>query len=93
MEQPVNAVTGVVAHHAVAVRLDVLLDDVADLAEALTRPNDLDGLRERLVRHLHQVLVLFGHVANEERLVQIAVEVAMVHGHVDIAQIAILFEK
>lgn len=88
-----NSVASVVAHNTVSVRLNVLLYDITDLAEALTRSHDFDGLTERLVRHLDQFLVFFGYVADKKRLVQIAMEVTMVHGHIDIAQIAVLLSK
>lgn len=90
MEEPMDAMAAVALHHAVAVRLHVLLDNVADLAVSLARLHNVDGLLQRLVRHFYQILMLLRHIAHEKCLVQVAVEAAMVHRHIHIAQVAIL---
>lgn len=90
VEQPMDAVSRVVPDHTVAVRSDVLLDHVADLAESLAGLHDLDGFAQRFVGHFDQILVLLGHIANEKRFVQITMEVPMVNRYVHIAQITIL---
>lgn len=90
VEERVDAVSAVALHDAVPVLLHMLLDHVADLAVTLAGLDDVDGLAERLVRHLHQLLVLVLYVADEERLVEIAVKAAVVNGHVQVANVAVL---
>lgn len=92
VKQTMNAVSSVVPDHTVSVRRDVLLDDVANLSEAFARFHNLNGLAQRLVRHLDQVLVLLRHIAHEKGFVQITMKITMVNGHIHVAQISILYK-
>ena len=54
------------------------------------RLDERDGRRERLVRALHEPLAVLVHVTHEERLVQVGVVAAVVHGHVHVDDVAVL---
>lgn len=76
--------------YAIAMRLHMLLDDIADFTISFTWFDDGNGLLQRFIRYFNQILVLFGNIANEERFIQIAMETSMIDCHIDIADIAIL---
>jgi hypothetical protein len=71
VKQPMNAMAAVALDHGEPKLLHMLLDDVANLAVALARLHNLDGLRESLVGDLHQLLVLLADISHEESLVEI----------------------
>lgn len=93
VEQSMDAVAAVALHNAVAMCLNMLLNDVADFAVPFARLHDGNGLLQSLVRHFNQVLVFLGHIPNEKCLIQIAMEAAMINGHIHVAQISILCER
>lgn len=59
VEQAVDPVPAVGAHHAEPGRRRVLLDHVPDLAVLLAGADDRDGLLQALVRHLEHVTRTF----------------------------------
>lgn len=90
VEESVDSVATVALHHTEPMTRHMALDDVAQISESLSWPHHGNRLLQTLVRHFHQFLVLLRHVAHEERLVEVSVEAAMVHGHIHIAQVAVL---
>lgn len=91
VEQPMNSVSTVTLDYRETVEIRVLLDDVADFAEFHARFHNGDGLLKTLPGDLDQLSRLFvDFVTDEERLVEVSMESAVVDGDVDIAQISIL---
>lgn len=93
VEELVDAVAAVSPDNAAVLALRVLLDDVAVLAEErawLHQLNSLFQTLSRRLRHTDGVRVRLCFVANIVCLVQIAVEAAVVEGHVDVQDIAVL---
>lgn len=52
--------------------------------------DNLNRLLQRLVRHIHQILVFLRNVSNEERLIQITMKSTMIDSHVHVTQISVL---
>lgn len=69
VKQSVDTMAAVALHNTVAMRLNMLLDYIADFAVAFTGLHDANGLLQCLVRHFNQILVLFRHISNEESLI------------------------
>jgi len=82
--------SAIAAHHTKSMGGHILLDDVTYVAILLPRTYKFDGLAERLVSDLHQLLVLLGDIAHEEGLVEIAMEATMVDGYIDVTEISVL---
>lgn len=92
VEQAVDAVADVRAHHVALLRLGVLVDRVAEVAEQHARLDQRDGLRQALARRLddaHRVGVARGLRADVVRLVQVAVEALVVQRDVDVQDVAV----
>lgn len=93
MEELVDAVAAVRPNNTALLALRVLLDNVAVLAEECAWFDHLDSLCQTLSRclcHTYGVRVRQCLVANVVCLVQVAVEAAVVEGHVDVQDVAIL---
>lgn len=93
VKQSMDAVTTVALHHAVPMSLNMLLDNIANFTIPFAGLHNGNSLLQRLVRHLNQILMLFRHIPNEECLIQVAMKVAMINGHVNVAQFTILPNK
>lgn len=93
VEQLVDAVPAVGLDDAAVLGLCVLFDDVPVFAEESAWLDQLDGLVQALSRCLDnadRVGVGEGLLADVVRLVEIAVEAAVVEGDVDVEDVAIL---
>ena len=92
VEQLVDAVSAVCLDDGAFLRLCVLLDYVSVLAEQRARLHHLDGLVQTLSRCLHYadgIRICQSLVADVVCLVEIAVEAAVVEGHIDVQDVAV----
>ncbi|MPM79469.1 hypothetical protein SDC9_126503 [bioreactor metagenome] len=90
MEGGVHAVAGVVADHAVAEPLGVLLDGEPDDVDATSGLHHLDRPVHRRLRPVHQVDHLGGDVTTEERVAVVTVHAVLVCGDVDLDDVTVL---
>jgi hypothetical protein len=89
VEAPSDAVAAELAHHAVAVRLGVLLDREADVAEGRARMHRADALPHALVGDLAQATRLHRGLADVEHAAGVAVPAVLDDGDVDVDDVAI----
>ena len=90
VEQLADAVAAVRAHDGAVRGLGDALDGAADVAVHGARPDQVRAGHEALERGLDQVVVLVRALADDERLVEVAVVAAVVDGDVDVDDVALL---
>src|SRR5262249_28690380 len=90
VEAPTDAVAHEIAHDAAALRLDVLLDGRADVAEARAVLHLGDPDVERASRRLGDQPGVGARPADVERGRRVAVEALVDRGHVDVDDVAVL---
>mmetsp|Transcript_13677 Transcript_13677/g.35380 ORF Transcript_13677/g.35380 Transcript_13677/m.35380 type:complete len:289 (+) Transcript_13677:3-869(+) len=90
VEEVPDAVAAVCLDDAHAGLVGVRADDLAHLAEAHARLDRLHALHQALVGHFDEVLGLLVHVADDIRLVQVAVVALKVGGHVHVDDVPVL---
>src|SRR5690606_28386913 len=84
VEHRTYAVATVFADHREAVLLGVLLDHLANVAQARARADQLDALVHAFLNDLGQALGPFGDLADHEHLAGVAVVAVLDHGDVDV---------
>ena len=89
VEAPADAVAAEFAHDAVAVRLGVALDGVADVAQGRARAHLRDALPHAFVGDLAQAPRLDGGLAHEEHAARVAVPAVLDDGDVDVHDVAV----
>lgn len=90
VEDAMDSMATVAAHHTESVGRHILLNDIANLPITHTWTHNLDGFGQGFIRDAHQFLVLLGDLANKERLVEVTMIAAMIDGHIYVAKVAIL---
>src|SRR5690606_19859577 len=85
-----DAVAAVLAHHAEALGLGVLLDRVADVAQGRARLHRADAAEHRLAGHLHQPLRHHRGRADVVHPAGVAVPAVLDDGDVDVDDVAVL---
>ena len=90
VEGRVHPVAGVVADHAVAEPLGVVLDDASDDADGPARTHRLDGAVHGLLGVGDEVTGLLADVATQEGVAVVTVHTVLVGGHVDLDDVAVL---
>mmetsp|Transcript_20646 Transcript_20646/g.62820 ORF Transcript_20646/g.62820 Transcript_20646/m.62820 type:complete len:250 (-) Transcript_20646:1121-1870(-) len=90
VEERPDAVAAVAAHDAAAVLLRAARDGRPEVRVVRARPAHVHGHLEALEGALHELAALLVHGAHEERLVQVRVEPADVHRHIDVDDVAVL---
>ena len=90
VEDAAEAVAREVAHDREALRLDVGLDGVADVADTAARLGGGDAAHHRLVGDVAQPARLHADVAHEEHAAGVAVPAVEDGGDVDIDDVAVL---
>ena len=85
-----DAVAAVLAHHAEALGLGVLLDRVADVAQGRARLDGADAAEHRLAGHVDQALGHHRRRAGEVHAAGVAVPAVLDDGDVDIDDVAVL---
>ena len=82
MENPSDSVASVRAHHRVAVRLNRVCDDVADLAVHFIGRTVRYRVHQALVSLLDEGATGLGHIADQISLIQVAVVPIVIRSHV-----------
>jgi hypothetical protein len=93
VEKLVDAVSTVGPDYAAVLALCMLLDDIAVVTEESARLDHLDSLSQafsRCLRYAYCIRVCQRLVANVVCLVEITVEAAVVEGHIDVEDVAVL---
>ena len=92
MERFADAVSGVVAHHAVVEALRVGLDDATDDVDLAARADGLDAAHHGVLRALDEQVGFFVDGADLEHRAGVAVDAVLVGGDVDIDDVTV-FER
>ena len=90
MEFPADAVPAILAHDRTAPALGQRLDAMPDRAEAHPGPHHGNGLFQALVSELDQAPRAHGRRPHQKHLAGVAVVAVLLHGHVDIDDVAVL---
>lgn len=90
VKESMNAMTTIATNHTVTMRLNMFLDDIANLSKTFARLDNFNCLTQCFVRYFDQFLMFFGHISNEKCFVQITMKISMVNRNVNVAQITIL---
>ena len=92
MEGLADAVSGVVAHHAVVETLRVGLNDATDDVDFAARADGLDAAHHRVLRALDEQMGFFVDSADLEHRAGVAMHAVLVGGDVDVDDVAV-FER
>src|SRR5690554_5303250 len=90
MEYLADAVAAVIAHHAVAVGVGMILDDLADIAQARARAYHRDTLVQAFLGDPGQALDPFRYFTDMEHLAGVTEVAVLDDGDVDVHRIAVL---
>ncbi len=89
VEDAAKAMPAEIAHHRHAMRLDVGLDRVADVAKGIAGPHRLDPFHQRVMRDLDQPLGFAAELARHIHPARVAEPTIEDHGDVDIQDVAV----